>query len=486
MRRKPPRDRRKIPTGWEKPLTQDEEEQLIRDIRTSERAARPDSLEHDLLQGERLNILRGMYSLPEIEEKTGISQTAAYVKMRLAREIPPMKDSGWVLPKHSTQANMILELTKKNQELFAAIKADPLVNNEDVSKQQILDFVKRFKYRKFVAAQKEQPEQKTLVLGHGNHPVLNRFVCGDSLDLIGQLPDNSIDAVITSPPYGMQMGLQYPGIREKDYPRWTVAWLNAVYRKLKEHAAVLIVILAGIEDGRVSPYVLRTRTAILDQTEYFEFDRWMWYKPDGPPAGSVNRPRRNHEEIWCLAKSEPFIDLLACGNPKSKRIGMTGSNRFGRYGMNKPRSGTSRVSDVFTARMSEMDPDSKFHPAPFPPTLVNQLIRTVCPRGGTILDPFAGSGTTGLEARKLGVNFYGFDAMQKFVDQANERLANESEPEDDVLTTTAQMEIGIDLYRSVPRVHTNSRRIAEEIVAAVGPILVFGDWICQPESVSGA
>ena len=63
------------------------------------------------------------------------------------------------------------------------------------------------------------------------------------------------------------------------------------------------------------------------------------------------------------------------------------------------------------------------HPAMFPVELAEQLIRTFCPPGGTVLDPFAGSGSTLIAAKKLGCNYYGFDVMPEFCKIARKRLA---------------------------------------------------------------
>ena len=62
------------------------------------------------------------------------------------------------------------------------------------------------------------------------------------------------------------------------------------------------------------------------------------------------------------------------------------------------------------------------HPAMFPQPLAEKLIKTFCPEGGTVLDCFAGSGTTLLAAQATSRNFYGIDVMQKYVDIARSRL----------------------------------------------------------------
>ena len=55
---------------------------------------------------------------------------------------------------------------------------------------------------------------------------------GDCVDVLKELPDGIVDSVVTSPPYAMQRASTYGGIPEKDYPEWTVAWMQEVWRVL--------------------------------------------------------------------------------------------------------------------------------------------------------------------------------------------------------------------------------------------------------------
>ena len=68
------------------------------------------------------------------------------------------------------------------------------------------------------------------------------------------------------------------------------------------------------------------------------------------------------------------------------------------------------------------------HPAKFPQALPEQLIATYCPKGGAVLDPFCGSGTTLLAARTLGRSFYGFDILEEYCEMSRRRLDDEQPP----------------------------------------------------------
>lgn len=137
---------------------------------------------------------------------------------------------------------------------------------------------------------------------------LNQVVHGDCFELIPQLTDDSISAVITSPPYAQQRD-QYDGIPNTEYPQRMADLMTAIYPKLKEDGSVFMVIRPHLADGRVSDYVYRTVLAIRD-AGWIEAEQLIWYKPDGGPIGAVHRPRRNWEPIYWFSKIEqPYMKL---------------------------------------------------------------------------------------------------------------------------------------------------------------------------------
>lgn len=259
--------------------------------------------------------------------------------------------------------------------------------------------------------------------------MLNEIHLGDCKDVIPKLPDNSIRACITSPPYAMQRKL-YNGISEKDYPQWTVDWMETLKPKMALDGSILIVIRPHVRNGQVSDYVLRTRLA-LREAGWNECEELIWFKPDAPPLGSILRPRRVWESIlWFSLTHKPFVDLRACGNKKSKKLGgFSGSDRFGQGG-NSPihagqsslfHEGTSRCTDAFTAHISDIS-RGVLHPAMYPTSLAEQLILTFSEPNDVVLDPFVGSGTTCLAAKGLARQYIGCDLSHDFVELARTRL----------------------------------------------------------------
>ncbi len=258
-----------------------------------------------------------------------------------------------------------------------------------------------------------------------------RVVRGDCMKLIPTLDDLSVNLALFSPPYAEQRKGHYKGVSEQDYPAWTVEWMTLLWDKLADDGSVLIVIRPHINQGVLSDYVLKTRLALRDDG-WTECDELIWVKPTSPPLGNNRRPRRAWESILWFAKSgKPYCNPQACGR-ESNRIGFQGSLRFG-VDKNGPISkgqsmattkGVSRCPDFFVAGVGETQ-ESIDHPAVFPVSLAEQLILTFSREGELVLDPFCGSGSTLVAAKKQGRDYLGFDSQAKYVRLAQERLAGQ-------------------------------------------------------------
>ena len=181
--------------------------------------------------------------------------------------------------------------------------------------------------------------------------------------------------------------------------------------------------------GRYRDYVLRTRLA-LREAKFLENEELIWLKPDAPPLGSTNRPRRTWEQIlWFSTCKNPFVDLKAQGRiSRNLGFGRTAKNKEHHAdlfrGVTNGRSfGISRVNDVFTAYIAANSKSTE-HPAAFPPSLVEQLINTFTQPGDTILDPFSGSGTTLLVARFMKRHAVGIELKKEYYAEIKERIRN--------------------------------------------------------------
>ncbi len=168
----------------------------------------------------------------------------------------------------------------------------------------------------------------------------------------------------------------------------------------------------------------------------------IWHKPNPMPESITDRPTKSHEHIFLLAKSARYYydaDAIRerTGNeadPREYENGKVGDWNKGkdraerlRSGMqsktNQPPSATHPLGrnkrDVWTVAAK---PYEGAHFATFPPDLITPCVLAGCPAGGTVLDPFAGSGTTGAVAAKYGREFVGIELNPDYIAMAENRL----------------------------------------------------------------
>jgi DNA modification methylase len=254
-------------------------------------------------------------------------------------------------------------------------------------------------------------------------------VHADARDGLATLRDGSVDLLLFSPPYAEQRKRDYPSVPEREFPGWMTSVFAAARPKLAPRGNILWVAREHVRGGVISDYLLRTRLA-LREVGWHEIDVIIWSKPDAPPTGRTDRPRRAYESVyWFAATTDPYLDPKACGTPIEERREAMDRHRSikgGHHGtqpyMKVGGEAVARVTDVVTAAVGTSS-EGIDHPATYPLTLCDQLIRTYSPAGGLVADVCCGSGTTLVAARDAGRNWYGCDIQQAYVRSARRRLS---------------------------------------------------------------
>ena len=192
----------------------------------------------------------------------------------------------------------------------------------------------------------------------------------------------------------------------------------------------------------------------------------IWSKPNPMPESVTDRPTKAHEYIFLLSKSERyFYDAKAIGEPVtastverlsqatldqqqgSARVpGKTNGNmkavapRFGgsKYGENDAEEYRTKSGNEYTLKdgirnartvwQIATQPYSEAHFATFPEELPRRCILAGCPEGGTVLDPFNGSGTTGAVAVKHGRHYVGLELSPEYIAMARDRIGKAEKP----------------------------------------------------------
>ena len=217
----------------------------------------------------------------------------------------------------------------------------------------------------------------------------------------------------------MQRADLYGGIPENEYAGWAVVLFHSMRKSLAEDASVLFNIREHVKGGECSDYVHRTRLA-LRWSGWIECDELIWHKPDAAPLGDPKRPRRAWERVlWFSRSNRPWIDAQGNGKP-SDRIGCTGKDKAYINGRSDGvASGIARHTDVVSLCVARNETE---HPAVFPVLLAEWCIKGWAKPCGTILDPFTGSGTTGVACIKTGRKFIGIEIDEKYCEIAANRL----------------------------------------------------------------
>ena len=252
---------------------------------------------------------------------------------------------------------------------------------------------------------------------------------GDCADVMAGLQAESVDSIVTSPPYAMQRKATYGGIPEADYPAWTVRWMSEARRVLKPDGSVIINIRPHIKNGVISDYVLRTRLALRGDG-WAELEELIWHKKGGAPLGSTRRPRRSWESLLWYGKHGSAYSAPKSAGTETTRLGLSGGRRGDHVGTRQFNAngskdvGRARVSDVvaMSTRMNANSDGLNDHPAPFPWQLAEWCGKLTTPPGGTILDPFNGSASTGVAALRNGWHYIGIDAVPEYIEMSGRRL----------------------------------------------------------------
>jgi site-specific DNA-methyltransferase (adenine-specific)/site-specific DNA-methyltransferase (cytosine-N4-specific) len=261
------------------------------------------------------------------------------------------------------------------------------------------------------------------------------IICGDSREIPLRF-ENQIDLIMTSPPYADARKKYYESIDPDKYPDWFASFHVALWQALKPTGSLVINIKDKIVDGVRHRYVWRTIDR-LTSLGWQCIDDYVWVKKNSVPGYWPTRLRDGWEHCFHLAKTKrPFINQAAV------RIPIAGSTkkRLNRLGENDRRLAYSITGSGFARNLSNWlnkdtvlpsnvlllstETKNRQHPAAFPITLPSFFIKLLSPANGIVMDPFAGSGTTGEAALRLGRHAILIDNNPNYCLVANQRLSN--------------------------------------------------------------
>ncbi len=303
---------------------------------------------------------------------------------------------------------------------------------------------------------------------------MERILCGDALEQLRTLQSESVHVCVTSPPYYNLRDYDTPGqIGREATPEAYIERLTSVFREVRRVLRPDGTLWLNIGDSYATRSGAQpprnTRNSCGHTTKFLpagykykdlvgipwmlafalRADGWylrqdiIWHKTNCMPESVRDRCTKSHEYIFLLSKSPKYyFDAAAISEPiagsSTKRCFQNIKSqdklpRFGgkKYGESRAEESRTKSGNVYvpTLRRNKRDvwsiSTSGFkgsHFAVFPEKLVEPCILAGCPEGGTVLDPFAGSGTTGVVAKRLGRDFIGVDCNPAYCKLAAERM----------------------------------------------------------------
>jgi adenine-specific DNA-methyltransferase len=243
----------------------------------------------------------------------------------------------------------------------------------------------------------------------------------DAVRLLKTLPPESVDLVITSPPYCMGMPYE-TSISERDFSALHRKILPQIERVLKPGGSVCWQVGHHVARGRTIPLDALVYQAACAKTDLILRNRIVWTFGHG--AHSQRRFSGRHETVlWFTKGTEYYFDLDAVRVPqkypgkrayKGKSRGELSGNPLGK-----------NPGDVWDIpNVKSKHPEKTAHPCQFPVALAQRLIRSLTKPGQVVVDPFMGSGSTGVAAIQNERNFVGSDVVDEYVQIAFGRLTS--------------------------------------------------------------
>ena len=251
---------------------------------------------------------------------------------------------------------------------------------------------------------------------------LNKIYCGDARDVLSDIDDNSIDLVVTSPPYD--------DLRKYNNPEssWNFKVFQEIakelYRVVKDGGVVVWVVNDKVEKG--SKTLTSFRQALYFQEIGFNVnDVMMWRKTN--PMPQVKQPRYcscyDYMMIFSKGKPKTFNPIMVNCKLGGKEYNSTAKNMGGENGRRKLHYNVNRqkVKDnIWDIAIAQNKTD---HPAVYPLQIARDHILSWTNEGDVVLDPFLGSGTTALACKQAKRKYIGIEINPEYCEIAEKQLA---------------------------------------------------------------
>lgn len=244
---------------------------------------------------------------------------------------------------------------------------------------------------------------------------INQIVNGDCLKLFKSIPNDSVDCVFADPPFNLnkKYNSHVDNLLDTEYLEWCKLWINECLRVLKDNGFIFL---------HNIPKWLTFYANFLNYKAVFR--HWISWDAMTAPMGKTLQPA--HYGILFYSKTNDRSKFKEIRYPhKRDRKGVLIKDYGGKKNILHPFG--PLCSDVWTdihrIRHSKYRDE---HPCQLPIHLLERIILMGTEENDIILDPFIGTGTTALAAKRLGRNFIGFEKDEKYCEIANKKINSEN------------------------------------------------------------
>jgi len=255
---------------------------------------------------------------------------------------------------------------------------------------------------------------------------ITNLLLGDCGSVLRDVKNDSIDLIVTSPPYTDRRSDTYGGIKPDKYVEWFIPKSEEFLRVLKPTGTFILNIKEATENREKGLYVLYLILALKEQGWYWT-EEFIWHKKNSFPGKWPNRFRDSWERLLQFNKDPHFamyqdavrVPIGKWGDIRLKNLSKADKGRkeskvgsgFGRRVANWASRDTVYPTNVLHIAT---ETGNRNHSAVFPKAIPEWFIKLFTKEGDWVLDPFAGSATTLAMAHKLGRNAVGIEIMKKY------------------------------------------------------------------------
>lgn len=266
--------------------------------------------------------------------------------------------------------------------------------------------------------------------------VTSDLILGDCLEKLKEMENESVDLIVTSPPYADQRKKTYGGIEPAKYNKWFLARAKEMMRVLKATGTFILNIKERVSGGEKHIYILELMIEMRKQG-WLWTEEFIWHKKNCHPGKWPNRFRDAWERILQFNKQKKFnmyqeavmVPVGDWAKTRLKNLSDTDKKRDDskvKGGFGKNVSNWLGRDMVYPTNVLHMATESnnKGHSAVFPISLPRWFIKLFTKPKDVILDPFLGSGTTCIAAMELDRSSIGIDIKEEYIDLSHDRITD--------------------------------------------------------------